>query len=384
MQAQSILPNLGSGNKVIYACVVGSHLHGIANDNDPIEKRYVFVQSYADFYLNGYQPTIRINENEIAIELKRFTELCGSGNLKALEILFAAPDCIIYMSQDFNTLIKNREKYLSKELCTSFTATIESKVRKIMSAAKKKIDRRSIYEFCTVIHQMNDEGNFSKYNLFKFYNMQDIERMAITHVPGVPNMYSIYHNHLAKGENYGGIVDGDGYEVRQLKPIDHVKAMNMKCIGVMWFDREMFQKHLEEIALHEKAQKEIPAREQYIMLADAYRLFNTGSRLAIAGVFDPRALAPQYIFKLRGGHPDIKIQEVCKYLIMRMTEMKAAFERSAKLQARFTQKSYMKYVTYLMRREVAAKNINKKYITVKLHGKDDKGWSLPDYTPTEI
>src|SRR5688572_20255413 len=96
MQAKNTLPKLGNGNTIIFGCIVGSHAYGTNVEGSDIDKKWVYVQSPVDLFINGYKPQIEISKDEVAFELSRFLELAKKANPTILELLYSPEDCVLY------------------------------------------------------------------------------------------------------------------------------------------------------------------------------------------------------------------------------------------------------------------------------------------------
>src|SRR5688572_28602961 len=146
------LPDLGNGNTIIFGCIVGSHAYGTNVEGSDIDKKWVYVQSADDFFINGARPQINISKDEVAYELSRFIELAEKANPTILEVLFSPEDMILYKHKVFDMLIRQRKGFLTKKCKYSFGGYAISQIEKArgfdkkMNWEKDKIERKSVLD----------------------------------------------------------------------------------------------------------------------------------------------------------------------------------------------------------------------------------------------
>ena len=81
---------------VIYKVRVGSHSYGTNIEGSDEDFKMIYLQKAEDVLNYGYQEQVNLTKDSTAYELKRFIELCCTGNPTMLELLYSPEDCIIY------------------------------------------------------------------------------------------------------------------------------------------------------------------------------------------------------------------------------------------------------------------------------------------------
>src|SRR5688572_31031736 len=114
------LPDLGKGCKVIFGAIVGSHAYGTNVEGSDIDRKWVYVQSPMDLFINGYRQQVEIGKDEVAFELSRFLELAKKANPTVLELMFTPDDCVIYEHPTWSLIRNLRKQFLTKECRWSF------------------------------------------------------------------------------------------------------------------------------------------------------------------------------------------------------------------------------------------------------------------------
>jgi len=142
---------------VIYKVRVGSHSYGTNIEGSDEDFKMIYLQKAEDVLNYGYQEQVNLTKDSTAYELKRFIELCCTGNPTMLELLYSPEDCIIYKHPIFDTILENKGKFLSKSCKWSFGGYAISQIEKAKGLNKKinwekdKIIRKNPIDFCYIV-----------------------------------------------------------------------------------------------------------------------------------------------------------------------------------------------------------------------------------------
>lgn len=215
--------------KEIFKTIVGSQAYGTSIPESDIDHKGVYMQSIDDLISFNYKPQIEKSKDEVHYEIRRFIELLQSANPTVLELLFSPEDCIITKSPEFDLLIQNRDKFLTKKCLMSFGGYAVAQIKKARGLDKKmnwekdKITRKDVLDFCYVLTEKENTVDFK-------YWLQSInfngrlylvapppkyvqENIGLAKVNNVPDLYSMY-----KMDSGGGIISEDSNDV-QLRSI---------------------------------------------------------------------------------------------------------------------------------------------------------------------
>lgn len=244
--------------KEIFKTIVGSQAYGtdIKGISD-IDHKGVYMQSIDDLISFNYKPQIEKSKDEVHYEIRRFIELLQSANPTVLELLFSPDDCIITKSPEFDLLIQNRDKFLTKKCLMSFGGYAVAQIKKARGLDKKmnwekdKVTRKNVLDFCYVLtDKENTVGfdywlqsmNFKEY--FKegklLFSEQPIkyfkDNIGLAKVNNIPDLYSMYEMNSG-----GGIVSEDSNDV-QLRSI----PKDAPFIAYLRFDKMGYSQHCKD------------------------------------------------------------------------------------------------------------------------------------------
>lgn len=255
--------------KEIFKTIVGSQAYGtdIKGVSD-IDHKGVYMQSIDDLISFNYKPQIEKSKDEVHYEVRRFIELLQSANPTVLELLFSPEDCIITKSPEFDLLIQNRDKFLTKKCLMSFGGYAVAQIKKARGLDKKmnwekdKVTRKDVLDFCYVLTDNESSVGLkhwlenTDYDLFvkekrrkagkiiagasypiKIYQ----ENIGLAKVNNVPDLYSMYAMNSG-----GGIVSEDSNDV-QLRSI----PKNAPFIAYLRFDKTGYSQSCKDYREYE-------------------------------------------------------------------------------------------------------------------------------------
>lgn len=152
----------------ILKVVVGSRLHNLHNENSDYDYRGVFkdnlINIISPFKKQRNTAWIEGKEDDTSYELINFCKMAASSNPTILEILWS--DLIISSNEVGKELIKNREKFLSKEkvyLAGLGYASNQLKKMDLYNPDPKRTPK-TIVAYIRVLRQTIDLLNFGTFN----------------------------------------------------------------------------------------------------------------------------------------------------------------------------------------------------------------------------
>ena len=190
----NLIEQKSPGAKPLYLVVRGSHAYGTNIETSDTDYAGVFIQSLDDILGNNYKEQINDDKNDTVIyEVRRFLQLIASNNPTVLELLNTPEDCVIYKDSAFDTILENREKFITKVCAKSFGGYAKQQISKAKGQDKKqnwekdKVTRKDVLDFVYVI-----EGE--KSIPWKVWNDGRYEEkfIGIVNVPNARDIYAVY------------------------------------------------------------------------------------------------------------------------------------------------------------------------------------------------
>lgn len=249
MKEENLLPDLGSGNTIIFGCIVGSHAYGTNVEGSDVDKKWIYVQSAEDLFINGYKPFIELNKDETAYELSRFIELAKKANPTILELLYTPEDCVLYRHPAAINLFYNKHLFLTKECRLSFGGYAVSQIEKAqgldkkMNWEKENTDRKSVLDFCYWIsNKVNSKmgAKFQSHPIKDHFTWNEIKQMGLSNIPHTKDLYNLFWDARM---NFKGIVQ-DEEKSNDISLSDVPQDAN--CIGTLYFNKDAYTIHCKK------------------------------------------------------------------------------------------------------------------------------------------
>lgn len=317
-------------NKIIFKVLVGSHAYGTNIEGSDMDYKGIYIQSSEDVLEHGYREQYSVSKDETYYELKRFIELCCTGNPTMLEILYAPEDCIIEQDPVMFWLLANRDLFLSKSCKYSFGGYAFSQIGKAKGLNKKmnwensKIQRKDVLDFCYVYKQdytVQDLKSWLKEKEFKQ------EYIGLTSLPHFRYMYNMYYDHIKgmKSTNpremgngdftFKGIIQGDTSNDISLSEVP--EWYRKMCEGLMYFNKDEYSRHCKDYREYQEwldnrnTQRYVDLEEhgQKIdgkNLLHCYRLLETGIEIAKEKTINVRRPNVQFLIEIRKGKHNLQ------------------------------------------------------------------------------
>jgi predicted nucleotidyltransferase len=313
---------------IVYKCLVGSHAYGTNVEGSDFDYKMVYIQSPESVLENGYQEQINFSKDETAYEIRRFVELCCTGNPTMLELLYSPEDCILLKHPAFEPLLANRDKFLSKSCRWSFGGYAFAQIEKAeglnkkMNWEKTKIERKTPIDFCWVVLSKETQIANTKIPKQGVYPLQD---WLIAKNLSQNNVVLSKLNHSKEGyqlyilENSHGIVTDTSNDLRTSEtPFDALP------IATVLFNPDAYSRHCKEYKEYQEwlakrnVQRyvDIEGHGQQIdgkNLLHCVRLLDVGLEIAEQKFIQVRRPNAPYLIEIRKGKHDLKsILAACK------------------------------------------------------------------------
>lgn len=345
---------------IIFKALVGSHAYGTNIEGSDRDYKGVYMQSPEDVLNKGYQEQVTINKDETYYEVRRFIELCCTGNPTMLELLYCPEDCIEYIHPVFQQLVDHRDKFLSKSCKYSFGGYAFSQIGKArglnkkMNWENKRIERKGVLDFC-YIWSNNTVVPLREWLKEKEYRQ---ELCGLTSLPHFRYMYNIFYDHvkdtskdnprqeLQSDFTFKGVVQDE--ELSNDISLSEVPLWyKSMCEGLMYFNKDEYSTHCKEYREYQdwlKARNtqryvDIQGHGQKIdgkNLLHCYRLLETGIEIAMDKTINVRRPNAGFLIEIRKGKHDLeKLLEEAEVKIQQLDEAFAKSELPDKVDRGF-------------------------------------------------
>lgn len=379
---QNILPNVGKTNKIIFGCIVGSHAYGTNVEGSDVDKKWVYVQSAKDLFVNGYKPQIEISKDEVAFELTRFLELARKANPTILELLFSPEDCILYEHPLWKKVTEYKKEFLTKQCRFSFGGYAISQIEKAKGLDKKlnwekeRTVRKSVLDFCYWIAPVRafeaERSPFRSIPLKSYHTPEQIKRMGLSSIPHTRDLYNLYSDIRYIGTFSGVVKDEETSNDINLSTI----PKDALCIGMLYFNKDAYQVHCKEYREYrewlDKRNKQryvdIENHQQQIdgkNLLHCVRLIETALDIAEHKELVVRRDNAQFLIDIRQGK--VNLERIIEHAQKKIENMDILFKEST-LPDEFESEGFIKLANYEIRAGLEAES----RVTVNDEKFDDK------------
>ena len=117
----------------------GSHAYGTNIETSDTDYTGVYIQSPEDIYGFNYKEQINDEKNDMVFyEIKRFLELLSKSNPNILELLNTPDDCIVYKHPIYQTILDNKDMFITKGCAKTFGGYAHSQIKKAKGTDKKQ------------------------------------------------------------------------------------------------------------------------------------------------------------------------------------------------------------------------------------------------------
>lgn len=260
--------------KIIFKAIVGSQAYGTNTETSDTDIKGVYVQNIEDILgFHKYQPQIEVSKDETYFEIGRFLELCQKGNPNILELFYSPKDCILEETEEWLSILKHRDEFVTEECRNSFIGYAESQIKKASGTDKKfnyeakKMIRQEPLDFCYVIidssmDYKSKQGTVKLKDFMEKYNMHQ-ENCIFNKLDHSQDVYRLYHcpDRITRGlqsENGNTIrIDSSDPEDRPIATIIfNVNAYSVHCKQFReyqdWLNNRNIQRYVD---INEHGQK---------------------------------------------------------------------------------------------------------------------------------
>lgn len=324
---------------VIFKVLVGSHAYGTNIEGSDKDFKGIFIQSPEDVLIRGYQEQQIVNKDETYYEIRRFLELCCTGNPTMLEVLYSPADCVQYCHPIMNQLLEHRDKLLSKSCRFSFGGYAYSQIAKAKGLEKKmnwestRVERKTILDFCHILTP-NGSRPLKDWLAYQRGEATKQENYGAAAIPHCRDMYYIYFKDKPELEYYGLTNSDESSNELRLCSIPLAESLG----GIpMSYNKDGYLEHCKDYNSYQVWLKErntqryvdIQGHGQKIdgkNLLHCYRLIETGIEIAKEHTINVRRPNAEFLIGIRKGKYDL--ETLLKEANSKILELDKAFEES--------------------------------------------------------
>lgn len=317
--------------KIIFKAIVGSQSYGTSTPTSDVDIKGVYMQSIDDLITFGYKGQIEVSKDECYYEVRRFLQLLQTANPTVLELLYSSEDCILIKEPEFDLIIAEREKFLTKQCENSFAGYAIAQIKKAKGLDKKmnwekdRIERKTPLDFVYVY----EEGKTIP--IVKFLNDRGLiqENCGLVALNHFQDCYALYYSET---NGYRGISIDEGNSVRLSsipkgeKPISIVNynkdAYSVHCRNykdyVTWLEKRNTARYVD-----------IQGHDQQIdgkNLMHCRRLLDTAIEIATQHTINVKRPNAEYLLGIRRG--EIDLESIIADAEMDIKMMSELFEKS--------------------------------------------------------
>lgn len=318
-------------DNIIFKCIVGSQAYGTSIEGSDIDIKGIYIQSPEDVLQNGYREQVTVNKDECYYEIKRFIELCCTGNPTMLELLYTPDDCILFKDPIFDKLIEDRDKFLSKSCKHSFGGYAFAQIQKAeglnkkMNWEKSRTERKTVLDFCYIYNDKKQSIPFKQWLKEKDYVQ---ELCGLTSLPHFRYMYNVYYDHvkdtartnprdaLKEDFTFKGIVQ-DVENSNDISLSEVPEWYRNMSEGLLYFNKDEYSVHCREYREYKdwldkrntQRYVDVNNHNQQIdgkNLLHCYRLIETGIEIAKDKTVNVRRPNAKFLIGIRKGEYNLK------------------------------------------------------------------------------
>jgi len=147
----------------------GSHAYGTNIETSDEDFFGVYIQPIEDIMGFNYIDQINDEKNDIMfLEIRKFLELLKNANPGMMEVLATPEDCVVYKHPVFDTILNQKEKFVTKQCSKTFAGYATQQIKKAKGQDKMqnwemtRVNRKTPLDFC-YIHFKEKSFPLTKY-----------------------------------------------------------------------------------------------------------------------------------------------------------------------------------------------------------------------------
>jgi len=331
---------------IIFECVAGSKAYGTNTPTSDTDIRYVYQQPNEDILAyNKYTEQVSDDTNDcVGYEIKRFLELISQQGPNCLEILYSPNDCIIKTTPQFQLLIDNREKFLTKKCLLSFGGYATSQIKKAKGLDKKmnwensRVQRKTPIDF-VYYYENGKTIPLTKWLTNEGKKQENCGLVALNHFKDCFSVYYDYNAHNRDKNNkedeilgFKGFILDDSNSVRLSSVPKDMKPEIIVC-----FNKDGYSKHCKDYREYQtwlnnrntQRYVDVKNHNQQIdgkNLLHCRRLFDTAMEIAREKTINVKRPNADYLLSIRRG--EVPLDDIISQAEKDLESLNELFKKS--------------------------------------------------------
>lgn len=309
---------------LILRAIVGSQAYGTSTPQSDIDHKGIYSQSTNDLISFNYKEQIEISKDETLYEVRRFLQLVQSANPTVLELLYSPTDCIVEKSLAYDILVRERDKFLTKQCANSFGGYAIAQIKKATALDKKmnweasRVTRKTVLDFCYVY----EDGKTISLNAFLKREKMEQGNCGLVALNHINNSYALYYDYSKHYENargkmsdlgYSGIVHENSNEVRLSSVTKEAKPVCFMHWNKDGWSRHCKDFHQYQVWLEERNEQRYVDNQHGQKvdgknLMHCRRLLDVALEIASQKTINVRRPNADYLLKIRRG--EVPLNEI--------------------------------------------------------------------------
>lgn len=391
-----LIHNNEKRGEIIWKVKVGSHAYGTNIEGSDEDFKGIYLQDPNDVLNRGYQEQVEISKDETMYELRRFLDLCCTGNPTMMEILCVPSDCIVYKHPIMDLLLPHVNKFLSKSCKWSYGGYAIDQIKKAsgldkkMNWSKEDMVRKTLLDFC-YIYEDGTSVEFKKWLKARNYKQH---LCGLTAIPHFRYGYNLYYDHVKDLRNdnpkmqkdsdfdFKGVVQDEekSNDISLSSIPKHYKLVE----AFLYCNKDEYQVHCKKYKSYLEWLKnrntqryvDVEGHGQAIdgkNLLHCVRLVEMGLEIAQGKGINVRRPNAEYLISIRKGKHDLKT--ILTQAENTIKEMEEAFDSpDCKLEDKCDRGFFMSLMV----------RMRKEYYTHNLFPAEGKTFTLPHLTQEQL
>ncbi len=168
IQQQINLENLAKNNQILRV-VAGSHAYGTNIPSSDWDERGIFIDIPQRVCLPFEKiEQVQLSENDVVLyELSKYFNLLLSQNPNVLELIWAAPQDVLFKNEAGTILLDNREKFLSNKVQDTYVGYADSQLKRIKGHNKwinnpQPENEPEMKDYFSIVFNHSEKKEFNK------------------------------------------------------------------------------------------------------------------------------------------------------------------------------------------------------------------------------
>lgn len=324
----------------IFKAIVGSQAYGTSTPTSDVDYKGVYVQDVNEILTFAYREQVDVNKDECHYEVRRFLQLLKSANPTMLELLYSPEDCIIQTTKQFQLIVEQRDKFLTKRCLNAFGGYAVMQIKKARGLDKKmnwemaRVERKTPMDFCYV-YVDGKSVPIEKWLAKEKMKQEHCGLVALNHFR---DCYALYYDYSAAyGKEYNRPTNPLGFHGIIMEKSNELRLSSvpkdMEPQAVISYNKDGYSSHCKDYKeyqdwLNKRNTQRYVDNQTHGQKIDGKnmlhcrRLLDMAIEIAETGTITVRRPNADYLLKIRRGEvPLPEIIETAEADLLRLNEL---------------------------------------------------------------